>query len=486
VRTLDLIITFDTEDVYNPPEAGRDGVIKDLADILSDEGVPANFMLIASRAALLTQRGREDVIAAVKRHSVGVHTLSHEQPVTAVQVAELDWAAGLEVCRRNEREAFRTVAEAFDCQPVCLSSHAYCEAPQVYVVARELGLPFAYGYPLAPPLFNVSRVCGTLNFPCEHPLKPTDAPFLPYFGGFDDLLASDPEFVAHLERFERHIDACLTAREPLMLIHPCHPVKTYTLDWIDDYLTPNGVNIPPEERPRRQRPGLRTAGQMDMVMRNFRRLARFIVRHPHLNVLSLSEAAAKYGRLPAEIGRLDLFAAAQRACTQSEVAIEACFSPAEVLMGFSQALLHFARERHLPAALPRRDVLGPLEDPVIIPEEREVAWPNLLDLAAGVTHQVQTTGHLPANLLRPGGARVGLGSIYRALAEAYLITCRDGQPPDRVELITFDRQPRIGPAIGRRYTELAECRLVVPNLNTDRLYRMAKLQTWTLAPAWYA
>src|SRR5574341_1439675 len=117
MNTLDLIITFDTEDVYHPAQAGRDGVIKDLADILSDAGVPANFLFIARRAALLKQRGREDVIAAVKRHAVGVHTLSHAQPVAAVRAAGLDWAAGLEVCRQMEGEAFRIVAEALDCQP---------------------------------------------------------------------------------------------------------------------------------------------------------------------------------------------------------------------------------------------------------------------------------------------------------------------------------------------------------------------------------
>jgi hypothetical protein len=72
MSTLDLVITHDTEDVYTRAGAGMDGIIKDLADIYSGEGVPANFRLIARRAALLKQRGREDVIAAVKRRPVGV------------------------------------------------------------------------------------------------------------------------------------------------------------------------------------------------------------------------------------------------------------------------------------------------------------------------------------------------------------------------------------------------------------------------------
>ena len=55
-----------------------------------------------------------------------------------------------------------------------------------------------------------------------------------------------------------------------------------------------------------------------------------------------------------------------------------------------------------------------------------------------------------------------------------------------MSLVPFERQPGICVAIGNRYTEVAECRMVVPNLNTDQVYRLGKLQCWTLAPAWHA
>jgi len=487
MAAVDLIITFDTEDVFHPPEAGRDGVVKELADILTREGVPANFLLIASRAALLKERGRHDVIAALRQHSVGVHTLSHRQPVAAVRAAALDWEEGLEVCRQMEGEAFRIVAEALDVQPVCLSSHHLFEAPQNYVVARELGVPYAYGYPLAPPLFSVSRYCGTLNLPCESPYVCPGESYLPYFNGFDDALSYEPAFGGQLERFARHIDACVAARMPLLLIHPCHPVKTYSLDWIDNYITPNGVNIPPEEWPRRVRPGIRTDGQMELVFHNFRRLVRFIRRHPQLNVISIPEAAAKYGRVPAEISRPALLAAAQRICAHHEVLIEERYSPAEIVMALAEALTAFAEEGQLPQALPRRDVLGPLEAPLIIPEDRRrLGWESLVGLAAALQQAAHATGHLPANVPLADGARIGLGSVYRVLAEAYRAVAEGGTPPESVEPLLFDRQPRIGPVIGKRYLDIVESPLVVPNLSAERLYHMSKLQSWTLAPAWYA
>ncbi len=483
MSTLDLVIALDTEDVYNPAEAGMDDVPKALADILSEEGVPANFMLIASRARLLRERGRTDVIAALKRHSIGVHTLRHDQPYDTVLAANLDWAAGLEVCRQMEGEAYRQIAEAFDCQPVALSGHAANEAPQFYAVAREMGLPYAYGFAAAPPLQNLTRYCGALNFP----LPPGGDETIPYFEGFDDALSDEPAFVRRLERLAAKIDQCLAAGQPLLLIHPCHPFKTYSLDWTDGYMTANGVNIPPSEWPRRRQPGLRTRAQVDLAMRNFRRLARFIRHHPHLNVINLAEAAAKYGRFPDAIGRLDLYAAAQRTVAQREVAIEERYSPAEVVLGWAEALVAFGRGGNLPPTLPRRDVLGPLEDPLIIPEDLcTIGWPTLLRLADDLQRAALADGHLPANLALPGGARVGLGSAYRALAEAYLATCRDGRAPGGVDLQTFARQPRLGPALGCSFIGVAESRMVVPNLNVDRLYRMGKLQSWTLAPAWFA
>ncbi len=482
---MDLIITLDTEDTYNPPEAGMDGVPKTLADILSEEGIPANFIIVARRAKQLRERGRADVIAALKRHTVGVHTLAHEQPVAAVQVADLDWHSGLEVCRRLEGEAYRAVAEVFGCQPACLSTHHSYEAPQAFVVARELGVPYLYGHPAAPPLYGISRYCGALNIAMGSP-PPGGAP-VPYFEGFDDTLADVPAFEKHLERFAQHLDSCLAAGQPAFLLHPCHPFKTYTLDWIQTYITPNGVNIPPDRWRARRAPGLRTPAQVDMVLRNFRRLARFIARHPHLNVVTIPQAAARYGAaVPSHITRLDLLASAQRIGALNQVAIEERFSAAEVLLAFAGALQAFAHAGRLPDDLPREnDILGPLEDPLILPEEFvTLGWPALLDLAAELLRLARVGGHLPANLAVAPGVRAGLGTVYRALADAYLTVYEGSEPPDGLPLRQFDRQPRLGPALGHQYTTMAESRLVPPGLPTDRLYRYAKLQTWTLAPAW--
>ncbi len=77
---IDLVITYDTEDVYAPASAGMNDIPKRLAEIMSAEGVQANFMMLASRATLLKERGRQGVIAALTRHANRVDTRRHDQP----------------------------------------------------------------------------------------------------------------------------------------------------------------------------------------------------------------------------------------------------------------------------------------------------------------------------------------------------------------------------------------------------------------------
>ena len=481
MSSIDLIITFDTEDTYTPAEAGMDDVPKALAEILSEEGVPGHFIVIGDRARLLRDRGRDDVIAALKQHCIGVHTLHEAQPYEASLAADLDWDGGLDVVRRMEREAYRLVAEGFDCEPVCLSGHACNVAPQQAVVAREMGLPFLYSNAGVPPLNGLSRYCGTLNLPC---FEPEAGQHIPYFDYFDDHLSDEPGFEQHLERFARFIDDCIAQGQPALLLHPCHPFKVYSLDWVDFYLSPNGQSIPSKEWPVRRRPGLRTKAQVELALRNFRRLAQFIAAHPRLNVVTIPQVVASYGRVPEAIGRLDLMAAAQRVCAAGEVAVGDPFTPAELALGFAAALLAYAQHGSLPESVAREsDVLGPTEDPLVTPEEPgAVGWPALLQVASDLTACAAVTGHLPANLTVRGG-RAGLGSIYHLLARAYLALCLDGREPEGLDLWRFPRQPQVGVAIGLRYTSLAESLLAAPNLEISNLYRHGKLQSWTLAPA---
>jgi hypothetical protein len=195
---------------------------------------------------------------------------------------------------------------------------------------------------------------------------------------------------------------------------------------------------------------------------------------------------AKYGQVPGQMSRVELAAAAQRVEASGEVVVASRWSPAEVLLAWATAIRAAAQSSgKLPDSVQRIQALGPMEDPIIMPERwGQVSGPALAELAGQLLEQTAAQGHLPANLNVGDGTKVGLGILYRALAEAYLACFNTGQLPPALPWRTFPRQPNLGAAIGAQYIGQAENGLVAPNMNVNWLYRLSKLQTWTLAASW--
>ena len=77
---VDAILLLDCQDDFFAPEVGGDDIIKGFAESLSSRGLVANFLFFASRALILKQRGRSDVIRSLERHEVGLHTPGPEHP----------------------------------------------------------------------------------------------------------------------------------------------------------------------------------------------------------------------------------------------------------------------------------------------------------------------------------------------------------------------------------------------------------------------
>ena len=73
-EVTEVLVSFDTEDFTNPRAA--DGVLA-LAQICEQEGIRAHFEVVGLMAEALKKWGRDDVIAAVRRHVIGTHTWSH-------------------------------------------------------------------------------------------------------------------------------------------------------------------------------------------------------------------------------------------------------------------------------------------------------------------------------------------------------------------------------------------------------------------------
>src|SRR5881275_2684401 len=112
-----VILWFDTEDYILP--ASDDAALR-VADFLTREKVRATFKVVGEKARTLERRGRDDVIAALKKHEIGYHSNFHSvQPSPAMYLSTLGWDEGVAEFDRRERQGFDDVKRIFGTAPSC-------------------------------------------------------------------------------------------------------------------------------------------------------------------------------------------------------------------------------------------------------------------------------------------------------------------------------------------------------------------------------
>ena len=132
-------IWFDVEDYVTPQS---DDALLRLARILTEEGVSATFKLVGEKARRLRQRGRSDVIAAVREHDIGYHTDLHSvHPTVSEYLEGLSWEEGIEEFDRRERQGLWDVEEVLDRGCSTYGQPGGAWAPHVYPVLQRWGVP---------------------------------------------------------------------------------------------------------------------------------------------------------------------------------------------------------------------------------------------------------------------------------------------------------------------------------------------------------
>src|SRR5512135_1718194 len=87
-----VALWFDTEDYILPQD---DEATKRLAEMLTRLGVRATFKVVGEKARVLEERGRRDVIDALRAHAIGYHSDTHSQPPTiSVYLQHAGWSDG--------------------------------------------------------------------------------------------------------------------------------------------------------------------------------------------------------------------------------------------------------------------------------------------------------------------------------------------------------------------------------------------------------
>lgn len=461
-------LLFDTEDFITP---SSDDDVKDLAEILTRHGLRASFIIVGEKVRVLERRGRQDVIAALSHHDIGLHTDLHSRhPTIAEFLEDKGWADGVDEAERREQPGVEAIQRVFGRQPSSWGIPGSSWGPQLNNALRRLDIP-ASVYPLTYTTTSaVHWYAGTLTYGTSALIG----------GGFDFHYPDDDIFERELQTLTRQIDEHVAKGTEWVGIFVCHPTTMRSTEFWDAVNFSNGHNPDPQDY---RSPHLRPEDEYQAGLRNFERLIAFIASHPALDVRTFPEIQPIFGYASAPLTQADLRDVATRIVEGEGIITEDDrVSPAEAIEQLGTALLQLAQGSAVQAQAPEH-VDGPVAAPADQETPIDVPWSDFLQGVEAMVEHITRTRGLPAAPHIPGDGQVGLGGFYRGLAAAYLAMER-GHQPTVVTCPACAGLPALADPIANELHEaLPTWPIHKPDLDDSRILAHTRWQTWTLRPA---
>ena len=136
---IDVLLWFDTEDYLLP--ADDDAALR-LATMLTERGIRATFKVVGEKARTLERRGRQDVIAALKKHAIGYHSNFHSvHPTPSEYLEECGFLEGIGEFVRHEAAGAQDVRRIFNVPNLaCYGQPGSSWAPQAIAALKRIGV----------------------------------------------------------------------------------------------------------------------------------------------------------------------------------------------------------------------------------------------------------------------------------------------------------------------------------------------------------
>lgn len=459
-----VVVCFDVEDYVTSASEGVDDIPMRLADIMTEEGMTGTFFVIGEKARSLEERKRQDVIRAMARHEIGSHTdLGSIHPTITEILENADWEDGVSKMRIQESKGFRELERIFGKSVSSLGRHGGSYGPQLVAALAEMDAGFVYS-PVRLPDHNAVWFCNTLNFYGS-------------YGGFDDSYYRDDLFDPLLEDLAQRFPKDIQNLDVLTFF-ACHPCKIRTIQfWDFNYYS--GANPGPELW---KMPELRPAETMVTARKNFRRLMRFLKKHPDIEITTFSDAMKEFSYQKEYIMQAELAEIASRILDEKKVVIDDHYSPAEVFAALVKSIIECQNTGILPAQVKRRSPFGPIQMPPVHPEKGLALRAEVFDLAREALALIEETSILPHHLLLDGKT-IGTGSLLALFSEMFL-ALRSESIPGEFAILSFDAYPVYNlDAIVKSVEGCKSWPVHREDLDMSHLVEMTKMQLWTLKPA---
>ncbi len=482
---------FDVEDGFYPEQYGIDDLAGWTAGIMTEVGLPATLCTMGDKARTLKDRGREDVLAAMACHDLVSHQPSNEHPTLVEVLADREWEDGIDAAADYEKQVENDFIYAYGRPPVALSRHNYQWGPQHVALAGKKGLPYMSNLVGVPgfeqPCWYANTLCLGSSVLGPAPVGEITKDYVygisvsPEFGGYDTFFGCDDHFEQRFAEVGPFLDACVSRNAGYVEVFGCHPVAIRARGFLERYMLAGGRSRTIEQLGFVY--GVRDREYEGVAKKNFRRFCEFIRNYPGIEVLSVSEAAVRFSTQPPTITVDELTAYAGEVCEAGKVLLHRTFSPAELLVAMCDSLVAAGDDNPLPEHAARLNLIGPTDMPTVGCEVVSLSHCRLMKICRQAVEYAREHGKLPGNLYVDND-RLGLGQLMVMVANAYHAQARhhryavlDVPEAPRYPDIAMNVDARLRIAIGEnpRYD---------PDLSCDKIARHARLQTWSLKPAW--
>ncbi len=457
---VSVILWFDTEDYLLP--ADDDATLR-LARWLTKEKVHATFKVVGEKARVLEQRGRRDVIAALKQHEIGFHSDLHSvHPTPAEYMSALGWDEGTAEFLRRETPGVASIRRIFGVSPSCYGQPGSSWAPQAYAAIRKLGMnvyldsathvrldgkPFFYGGVLT--LIELQHTLRTkLSAPRE--LEEAKTAFR---SAYDDLTAQGGGLISVFY----------------------HPNEFVHREFWDAVNFREGANPP---RAGWIPPRVKAPADSHTAFENFEGYIRFMKTLPGLRFVTASEAARLYrdraqGRTFTKAEVREVAATVMAQGPGFQVRGDHALAASEVLALLTRA---FLGERLVLQGTP----FGPSEPPRSLGPVASTTASQFDRTTADVADYLARHGRVPSTIWL-GSAAVSPEVYLRALAQAVSLKL-DGQPLLEVALSSAELTAAVRVADDDP-RKLWGWVIFPRGFRAPEMMALARRQAWTLKPA---
>ncbi|MBU5627475.1 hypothetical protein KQI82_11200 [Oscillibacter sp. MSJ-2] len=267
MKQIKVLLWFDVED-YLTPES--DDAFFKLLQMLDSIGVRATLKFCTRKAAVLKERGREDILRLLPNHELSFHTTRHSvHPLPTEYLNHYGFRSGTEEFYRREKPGFDHLAAIVGQRLTSYGHPGFAWAPQAFAAVRKMGVPT---YLDAHPILNVNG-----------------GPFwyegLFTMSGLVNLIHSrhEPDQFQRLCRAFDQMD--LQGEDVVFLSVYDHPTELACTEFWDE------VNFARGKNPSVCRPApLRAAGELEKNIEALRRFLLYTLEKENVEYITATEA----------------------------------------------------------------------------------------------------------------------------------------------------------------------------------------------------